>query len=504
MKMIVRNSRVWPAAVSTAALVFGSLSLAQEDPKGKAKAEPVKKVETKVEAEKKAEPEKKPAEKKEEPKAEFDAATLKAAAEFPKTFEKWKNVLGELRALQLQYSVAKTDEEKKKVEGEFNAKIKEGEKLEPEVTTGAEAVYKVEPRQNRDAERFLASMAQSAYDRDAYEDAARLSLLLAENGYKNPTIYKIAAVSSFEIADYEKAKEYFKLAEERGALDEEARREKDQVEDYIGYWRVEDEARLKDAQANDLPRVLISTNKGDIELELFENEAPNTVANFISLVNKKFYDGVVFHRVLPHFMAQGGDPKGTGTGGPGYTIPCETDAKNARKHFRGTLSMAHAGKDTGGSQFFLTFKPTGFLDGRHTAFGRVVKGIDVLSKLQRIDPSDPKPGIVPDKIVTAKVLRKRDHAYEVKNKKEDPTSLPPKKDETKKEEKKDPAKKDEGAKKEEPAKKDEVKKEEAPKKDEPAKKVEEKKEEVKKVEEKKVEEKKVEEKKVEEKKDAPK
>ena len=144
---------------------------------------------------------------------------------------------------------------------------------------------------------------------------------------------------------------------------------------------------------------------------MFENEAPEAVGNFVSLVENKFYDGLSFHRVLGNFMAQGGCPLGTGTGDPGYKIYCECYKENHRNHFRGTLSMAHAGKDTGGSQFFLTFVPTTHLNGRHTAFGRVIQGMDVLAKLQRIDPDDPaKPA--PDKIVKAEVIRKRDHKYE--------------------------------------------------------------------------------------------
>ncbi|MEA1952638.1 MAG: peptidylprolyl isomerase [Planctomycetota bacterium] len=160
-----------------------------------------------------------------------------------------------------------------------------------------------------------------------------------------------------------------------------------------------------------MPRVLMKTNKGDIEIELFENEAPKAVANFVSLVEKGFYDGLTFHRVLPQFMAQGGCPDGTGSGGPGYNIPCECNQPNFRRHFRGTLSMAHAGPNTGGSQFFLTFVPTSFLDGKHTAFGRVVKGMDVLGKIQKRDPDKTPPLPTPDKIVEAKVLRKRPHDY---------------------------------------------------------------------------------------------
>jgi cyclophilin family peptidyl-prolyl cis-trans isomerase len=114
-------------------------------------------------------------------------------------------------------------------------------------------------------------------------------------------------------------------------------------------------------------------------------------------------------------MAQGGDPQGNGTGGPGYSIACECYRPDYRRHFRGSLSMAHAGRDTGGSQFFLTFVPTDMLNGKHTVFGRIVEGIDVLAKLQRIDPEHPK-GEKPDTIEKATVVRKRKHDY-VPNKK---------------------------------------------------------------------------------------
>ncbi|HUG68121.1 MAG TPA: peptidylprolyl isomerase [Pirellulaceae bacterium] len=146
-------------------------------------------------------------------------------------------------------------------------------------------------------------------------------------------------------------------------------------------------------------------------IELYENEAPQAVGNFVSLVESGYYDGLTFHRVLPGFMAQGGCPDGTGSGGPGYNIACECYRDDHRKHFRGTLSMAHRGRDTGGSQFFLTFKRTSHLDGRHTVFGRVVEGLGVLAQLQRRDPSQRGALPAPDKIVKAEVVRKRDHEY---------------------------------------------------------------------------------------------
>lgn len=157
------------------------------------------------------------------------------------------------------------------------------------------------------------------------------------------------------------------------------------------------------------PLVEMETTKGKIVLELFEDEAPNTVANFVTLVEDGFYDGLTFHRVIDGFMAQGGCPTGTGSGGPGYKIPCECNLPDAKKHTNGVISMAHAGPNTGGSQFFITFNPTPHLNGVHTVFGHVVEGLDVVDDL-----NVSKPGTSADEIVTAKVTRKRDHGYEFK------------------------------------------------------------------------------------------
>lgn len=121
---------------------------------------------------------------------------------------------------------------------------------------------------------------------------------------------------------------------------------------------------------------------GMIEIEFFDQDAPNTVANFEKLANEGFYNGLTFHRVIPGFVAQGGCPYGTGTGGPGYTIKCEI---NPRKHERGVIAMAHAGRDTGGSQFYITYAPQPHLDGQHTVFGKVIKGMDVVDQIQQGD-----------------------------------------------------------------------------------------------------------------------
>jgi peptidyl-prolyl cis-trans isomerase B (cyclophilin B) len=141
--------------------------------------------------------------------------------------------------------------------------------------------------------------------------------------------------------------------------------------------------------------ITFETNKGTFRAELFPEEAPLAVANFKKLVGDQFYDGVVFHRVIPEFVVQGGDPltkelplnhPRVGSGGPGYTIKCET-RNNTHQHEVGALSMAHAGKDTGGSQFFIVLSEanTRHLNGVHTVFGQVVEGLDVIKKLEKGD-----------------------------------------------------------------------------------------------------------------------
>ena len=128
------------------------------------------------------------------------------------------------------------------------------------------------------------------------------------------------------------------------------------------------------------PVANFETSMGNFKIELYSDLAPNTVKNFVDLANKNFYDGVIFHRVIDNFMIQGGDPTGTGMGGPGYQIPDEF-GKGLKHDSKGILSMANAGPDTGGSQFFITLVPTPWLDGHHAIFGHVVEGMEVVEKI---------------------------------------------------------------------------------------------------------------------------
>ncbi len=135
-----------------------------------------------------------------------------------------------------------------------------------------------------------------------------------------------------------------------------------------------------------MSKATIKTTQGDMVVEFFDADAPNTVANFRKLAGKGFYNGIKFHRVIPDFVVQAGCPQGTGTGGPGYTIKCETSGGNQR-HDRGILSMAHAGPNTGGSQFFICHSRdnTAHLDRKHTCFGKVIKGVEVVDKIKAGD-----------------------------------------------------------------------------------------------------------------------
>ncbi len=138
------------------------------------------------------------------------------------------------------------------------------------------------------------------------------------------------------------------------------------------------------AHSMDDIRILVKTSKGDIEGTLFASKAPVTVANYLNLAKRGYYDGITFHRVIPDFMIQGGDPTGTGAGGPGYTF--EDEVKTGLKHNKpGIFSMANRGPATNGSQFFITHVPTPWLDGKHTVFGEVTKGQDVVNAIAQGD-----------------------------------------------------------------------------------------------------------------------
>ncbi len=332
-----------------------------------------------------------------------------AAAEFNRQFGEWKNLLKEMRQLKVKY-LSTPDSEQSALEDQWKALVAKGNGMLADLTAAGIKAYEEAPNEDPQLTRFLVKLVVDSADRDEYEQTISIAKVLIDGNCGDTSIYGPAALAAFALNEFDQSSAWHKLAIEAGTPSQTMTNWGVDPQEFKALWETEQAIRAKEAEADDLPRVKISTTKGDIVIELYENQAPDTVGNFISLVESGFYKDTPFHRVLKNFMAQGGDPTGSGSGGPGYQIYCECYRDDYRRHFRGTLSMAHAGKDTGGSQFFLTFLPTPHLNGKHTAFGRVIEGMDVLAKLQRIDPENPSESM-PDKIVGAEVLRKRDHAY---------------------------------------------------------------------------------------------
>ena len=337
----------------------------------------------------------------------------KAKAEFEAARTQEKSLIAELTLLQAEFQQPNADQ--KAIAARFETARNKIPATKDRLEAAAFALAMADAK-NPAARELCGLVIASRLQVDDAVDALKLSGILDKAGAADGNIDMMAAAAAMVLSRLDEAGDWLTKAETNGIQKPKVAELRATIEEERPKVEAEMAARKADAEADDRPRVTITTSKGDIVVELFENEAPNTVANFISLVEKGFYDGTPFHRVIGGFMAQGGDPTGTGAGGPGHVIDCECELPGARKHFLGTLSMAHAGKNTGGSQFFLTFRPTEHLDGRHTVFGRVIQGFDVLPKLTRTQRQDGQtvPGIELDTIVKAKVLRKRDHAYEPK------------------------------------------------------------------------------------------
>ncbi len=334
-----------------------------------------------------------------------------ARAAFDKVYADWKQLLSQLAELQGKYEKA-NDREKATIEKEYNALVESGNKISATLKSATETAFAADPT-DKEVWRLLAIMAISAHNEDNHEESYRLARMLLEKNLDVPRMSYYAARAAIGVNRFDEIPGLMDTAMKEQPENEEIKKFLADARHQADLWKAEKQIREAEAKADNLPRVKMQTSKGDLVIELFEDQAPNTVANFISLVEKGYYDGVKFHRVIPDFMAQGGDPTGTGGGGPGYTIKDEVHRSDARMHFRGSLSMAKTdAPDSGGSQFFLCFRPTDHLNGKHTVFGRVVEGFEVLSKLKRVQPG-PRGESPPDadKIVKATVIRKRNHEY---------------------------------------------------------------------------------------------
>jgi cyclophilin family peptidyl-prolyl cis-trans isomerase len=391
-----------------------------------------------------------------DPPGEPTNAAAQAKTAFDKKFDEYKSAIREIEKLNVDFQSA-DEAGRKKINEQLAGQVAHAQSLVNAMVEAAVAAYRLAPNSDPKVTDLLIAVARydtigrpvgpgqsspqnpgDAYHPidggDRFEKALPIIKLLIDNGADHKELYAWGFLCAFATNDYELAAQYLEKAKETKAFDAIAAsasktdREDpqaglmqvvmqltssfaDTLDEYRGLWTKEAEVRATEAKADDLPRVKLTTTKGEITIELFENEAPQSVANFLTLVKQGFYNGSPFHRVLPMFMAQGGAKDDDGQGGPGYTIRCECYRPGYRRHFRGTLSMAHAGRDTGNSQFFLTFVPTPHLNGRHTAFGRVIEGMDVLADLQRRSPQHERNPPAADRILKAEVVRDRGHEY---------------------------------------------------------------------------------------------
>jgi cyclophilin family peptidyl-prolyl cis-trans isomerase len=384
-------------------------------------------------------------------------AAEQAKAAFEAKFNEYKSAVRDIEKLQTQFQTADSAS-RQKINTQLTGQIAHAQSLVNGMLDAAVEAYRFAPNADERITELLVAVArfdvigrqvgpgQPAKNGnpediyypidggDRYERALPVLKLLIENEAGGPELYVWGFLAAFATNDYDLASKWLQKAQQEKALEtvvaaaNKSDREDPQVgvmkavvhqlsasaavlDEYRELWAKESAIRSAEATADDLPRVKLTTNKGEIVIELFENEAPQTVANFLTLVKQGFYNGSPFHRVLPKFMAQGGAKDEEGQGGPGYTIRCECYRPDYRRHFRGSLSMAHAGRDTGNSQFFLTFVPTAHLNGKHTAFGRVIEGIEVLADLQRRSPMHGTNQPKADRIIKAELVRDRGHEY---------------------------------------------------------------------------------------------
>jgi cyclophilin family peptidyl-prolyl cis-trans isomerase len=331
-------------------------------------------------------------------------------AEFEEVFARWKTLLGQLRDRELAYRTAGEDA-RDALAGQYRDKLEETQAMENELLTAAVRAFANNPEDNADLKEFLLQVASQLVQAECYEDGLRVAQMLIDNGVEEQAVYLGAAKAAFACAEFESAERYLRIVVRGEGGAEWAEDYLRMIDDYREQWKREQRLREQETLAADLPRVILRTERGEIELELFENEAPNTVANFISLVESGFYDGTTFYKVTPELSAVGGCPHGDGSGSPGYFLPHEFDEPDSRAHFRGSLCTVPEGRYANGCQFQITFMPSPTLAGQTTVFGRVVRGLEVLAKLQRRGEDPMSAKVRPDRILSARVLRKRNHEY---------------------------------------------------------------------------------------------
>lgn len=364
--------------------------------------------------------------------AELDPTAVKLVEKLDDRITAWYDTLGKMRSLQIRFHNG-TDATDRKYRREFR-ELESQSRLEHEAAfQAAIELADYHPQGIPGVWDFIIKSVSLRGEFDWYEGIAPAAQAIQELKRNDPSLdvqfpmldaYQGRALVTEH--EWEQAREALQRAIQVKEPSETDFRLLTQLESLPEQWERERELRQLEAEADDLPRVLLETTRGKVIIELFENEAPNTVANFIELVEQGFYDQLPFYTVVENFFATTGDPIGDGSGDAGYRIPDETDHPDARRAFRGSLFMAkipdpdgEAGMtlpDTASSQFMILFLPLPVDHGQYTVFGRVIEGMPHVSMMTRVDPTEKTEGtrvLPPDRILSTKMIRKRNHEYNV-------------------------------------------------------------------------------------------
>ena len=337
-----------------------------------------------------------------------------------------RSSLKKVQASQIRFRNESSDQSELHREA-WQEAVASGESSIESLRVAAEELFR---RQDDPSNDVLEIAVQSCLD-DVREERYRVGLeVLKRANLIKPTVTSRALMARVQLLDneFKAAKTFFdEHPDERELMTDNELQLYASIDELISQFQREKQLRKLEAAKDDLPRVELTTTAGRIVLELFENEAPETVANFIHLVEQGYYNGVIFHNVKSEFVAQAGAFGVAQVGGVQrmmprgvrYTIYDENEKPDARKHFRGSLSMANQNSpNTASSQFFLSLTPQPFLNENHTVFGRVIEGLDVMADLtvnfetSEKGQDEPIADAIPSMILSAQVTRKRDHEYQ--------------------------------------------------------------------------------------------
>ncbi len=336
---------------------------------------------------------------------------------FKQATEALREHLKEMRALFVRFHVAMSDEAFKH-RNAFLDMVEESYQLHQTMMAQALIEFKAGGKNREKIAGMFIRLLDREIEMDRHEGLLPIALALHEAGVQHEKLEIWIVQLAVSANQYEVVEQFIDRVIEKAPENRFFQSLRKDLPMLKQRWATELKMRESDAAGEPLPLVRIATSKGFVEIELFENQAPETVGNFIHLVERGFYDGLDFHTVIEHLAAQGGCPDRDGKGNAGYTIYSEASKPNARKFFRGSVAMAIAGDDpqTASSQFFIPFLPTYDQDGIFTVFGRVTKGMHVVASFERVNASKEKkegePAAMPDEIRSISVIRKRDHAYE--------------------------------------------------------------------------------------------